>query len=301
MHRGGAQDALLVERFQRRRDIRTVSHLLENLGELVTVLERQARALPDVGHRRVARVAEERHVSIRPRFSHTRISIPQISCFDRRRVRGTDELQHLGRPPRQGFLKELRGVLLVGRVRGRGFNEPVPLHAPRTVGARHEVMVRTDERAVPDVLEVIRLEQRQTRVQLVAGEARGGSGAFHAAGFAEHLRANLGPDTVRADQHVRGDDSAILQSHVDTLPVISVLVLGNRRSHADDPGGVLIDFLQQHLLQVAPVDADGEWEVSLVRELGDGAEREHPVALQTVADTRGGAPERAAHVRHSAE
>ena len=39
----------------------------------------------------------------------------------------------------------------------------------------------------------------------------------------------------------------------------------------------------------------------LVRQLGDGAEREHPVALQPVADPGGCSPERSGHLVHSAK
>mmetsp|Transcript_6740 Transcript_6740/g.28695 ORF Transcript_6740/g.28695 Transcript_6740/m.28695 type:complete len:227 (+) Transcript_6740:952-1632(+) len=160
LHGGGARDAATVKRTQRRRDLRPVRDSFQDIRQLEPVLERQTRALADVGHRRVARVAQERRVAICPRFADAREPVPQVSLLNLARVGCADELQHLRRPAFQRIFQERARV---GDIHGVGsvrLDEAVPLHAPRSVRARHEVMIRTDERAVPDVFVIVRLEER---------------------------------------------------------------------------------------------------------------------------------------------
>mmetsp|Transcript_42807 Transcript_42807/g.97161 ORF Transcript_42807/g.97161 Transcript_42807/m.97161 type:complete len:285 (-) Transcript_42807:67-921(-) len=251
----------------------------ELLHEDIAILHGLATALPQVGHHGVASVAHERDGPVSPGAEEGRRPVVERTVLDGLRRRGLDEVVDLLRPAQEAAEEVV--LLAVGRGGQLGAlghaAEGVPLDAaPADVGA-DEVPLGAHVDLVAHVEVVLRPVDRLAREDRVA--AVGAAGAGPLLRLAPHLRARGRPDAVGADEHVALLLGAVLEAHAHASVVGQDLV----GAHFGGVGHrALRQRLQEHRLQVWPVDDAGVGELEHLRGRLHGVEGAEPLGAQGV-------------------
>eukprot|EP00632_Arachnochrysis_sp_CCMP2950_P013291 CAMPEP_0185700268 /NCGR_PEP_ID=MMETSP1164-20130828/7399_1 /TAXON_ID=1104430 /ORGANISM="Chrysoreinhardia sp, Strain CCMP2950" /LENGTH=562 /DNA_ID=CAMNT_0028367215 /DNA_START=101 /DNA_END=1787 /DNA_ORIENTATION=- len=257
---GGAHEAAVAVRRERRGDFGAVRRRVELLRHDEGVLDGLAAALAEVGHHGVHGVAEERDGAVVPRAERRGRPVVEVALLDLVVARRGEDVQDVGRPAVEDALEvRARAVglgLRLGRV-GRPREEGVPLVARVADVGDDEVLVRPDEHLVADLAVVggfVRELAREDRVSRIR-DAR----ALALGGFVAHRRADLRPDPVGADEHVGADARPVRELDDDGALAgvglgIDGALLRVRRHGATVFDDALGQMVEQNRLQVGPLD-----------------------------------------------